>query len=88
MPVFVEADANASDGGHPSTQNQDPNSDQVHPPLNIPNTPGDAQGLGISGSSPEAVAVQAYCKYAVLFFLALLITWVSHLATISSYSTN
>lgn len=76
MPVFVEADANVSDGGHPSIQHQDPNSDQVHPSLDLPNMPGDAQGLGISGSSPEAAAVRAYCKYAVLFFLALLITWV------------
>lgn len=88
MPVFVEADANVSDGGHPSIQHQDPNSNQAHPSLNLPNTPGHTQGLGISGSSPEATAVQAYCKYAALFFLALLITWVSYLATIPSYSTN
>lgn len=79
MPVFLEAETNVSYGGHPSVQHQDLNSDHTHPSLEHPTRTGDPQGLGISGSSPEAVAIRAYCKYAVLFFLALLITWVSNL---------
>jgi len=79
MSVYLEAETNVSDGGHPSVQHRDSSSDRTHPSLEYPTRTGDQQGLGISGSSPEALAVRAYCKYAVLFFLALLITWVSYL---------
>ena len=90
MSVYLEAETNVSDGGHPSVQHRDSSSDRTHPSLEYPTRTGDPQGLGISGSSPEALAVRAYCKYAVLFFLALLITWVSYLppAQIIAQRTN
>lgn len=38
---------------------------------------GDGDQFDMSTASPEAVAAWAYSKYALLFFIALLITWVS-----------
>lgn len=39
----------------------------------------DGNQFDMSTASPEAVAAWAYSKYAMLFFVALLITWVSHI---------
>lgn len=38
---------------------------------------GNGNQFDMSTASPEAVAAWAYSKYAMLFFIALLITWVS-----------
>lgn len=45
------------------------------------------QQPNMSEMSPEAVAVWAYSKYALLFFIALLITWVSTQSCLPSYLT-
>lgn len=76
FPVSVEAETNISDEGHPSVQQQVQNSEQTRHVPGAPNRPSDTPD--VATTSPEALAVRAYCKYAVLFFLALLITWVSH----------
>lgn len=74
FPVSVEAETNISDEGHPSVQQQVQNSEQTRHVPGAPNRPSDTPD--VATTSPEALAVRAYCKYAVLFFLALLITWV------------
>ena len=49
---------------------------QAHESFSSNEPPADVIGAP-NLSAPEAVAARAYCKYALLFFIALLITWVS-----------